>query len=359
MSRVIIVGAGVLGAAIGWRLAKAGHGVTLIDPTPGGQASPGSFAWLNASMAEDPEYNLLRHQSLEIWRSMKQADPSVPIEFAGAILWEQDHFDLNAIAASHDKLGRPTSWLDGPATAAREPAVKALPDRALFAEGDGYGDPVAITRWFLDQAQAAGATLRAGEEVREVLVHDGRVTGARTDARGIDADHVIFAAGIRLSEMLDRLKLRMAMDNQAGLLARTSAGTGAISSMLATPGVHVWQGADGGYLFGADFGGGDTIEDPHQCAAQVLKELRSVLAGTDDCEIESITVRERPMPADGRPAIGAFGPEGLYVVCTHSGMTLAPVIAEMVTREIGDGQEDPRLAPYRPGRASLAAGTAP
>ena len=70
-------------------------------------------------------------------------------------------------------------------------------------------------------------------------------------------------------------------------------------------------------------------------------------------EAERYTVRTRPMPADGRPAIGPIGPEGLYLVSTHSGMTLAPVIAEMVAKEVGSGASDPRLAPYRPGRNAL------
>ncbi len=350
--RVVIVGAGVLGAAIGWRLAGTGHAVTLVDPTPGGQASPGSFAWLNASMAEDPVYNKLRHDSLELWREMKTSDPSVPVEFAGAILWEQEHFDLDAIARSHADLGRPHEWLDGEQIAGREPAVKAPPDKAYLAAGDGYGDPVAITRWFLDQAEAEGATLRSGEEAHEVLVDEGRVTGVRTDRGDIEAAHVIFAAGVRLADLLPKVALGMAMNNQPGLLAKTSAGTGAISAMLATPGVHVWQDGDGRYLFGADFGGGAPIEDAQETAAQVLDELRDVLDGAGDCRIENITVRERPMPADGRPAIGPLGPKGLYVVCTHSGMTLAPVIGEMVASEIG-GTPDARLTPYRPDRASL------
>ena len=40
MKDIAIVGAGVLGAAIGWRLAGAGHRVTLFDPTPGGSPRP-------------------------------------------------------------------------------------------------------------------------------------------------------------------------------------------------------------------------------------------------------------------------------------------------------------------------------
>ena len=352
MADVAIAGAGVLGSAIAWRVAQAGHRVRVYDPTPGGLASPGSFAWLNASMAEDPAYNRLRHQSLELWREMKEADASVPVVFAGALLWEQDHFDLDAIAEAHTELGRPHEWLDGPATAAREPAVKTLPDRALMAAGDGYGDPVEITRWFLDRAEEAGAVLRGGEEVQEILLDQGRVQAVRTAEGEIPADHVIFAAGVRLTDLLAKLDLAMGMDNRAGLLAKTSAGDGAITAMLATPGVHVWQDRDGRYLFGADFGGGGEITDAEQTAGEVLKELQSVLTGTDRCRIENITVRERPMPADGRPAIGPLGPQGLYVVCTHSGMTLAPLIGEAVAAEIS-GTPDGRLAPYRPDRASI------
>ena len=350
--RVAIVGAGVLGAAIAWRLGQTGARVRLFDPTPGGLASPGSFAWLNASMPEDPVYNRLRHDSLELWRQMKDADPSVPIEFAGALLWEQEHFDLDSIADSHTELGRPYEWLDRETITAREPAVKQSPEKAYLAAGDGYGDPEEITGWFLEQAGAAGAEL-VEIDVDSIDVQGGRVTGLTTAGGHEPFDHVIVAAGTALPKLLAPLGVGIEMDNQPGLLARTSPGAGRISAMLAAPNVHVWQGADGSYLFGADFGGGSAIEDPREVAAAVLRELQALLKGTESCEIENITVRERPMPVDGRPAIGPLGPGGLYVVCTHSGMTLAPVIAEMVAREVGTGQDDPRLGSYRPDRDSL------
>ena len=62
------------------------------------------------------------------------------------------------------------------------------------------------------------------------------------------------------------------------------------------------------------------------------------------------------MPGDGRPAVGPLGPGGVYVVSTHSGMTLAPILADYVAREVGDGVIEPRLAPYRPDRDALTAG---
>ncbi|MEM6623728.1 MAG: FAD-dependent oxidoreductase [Pseudomonadota bacterium] len=355
MSKIVIAGAGVLGAAIGRQLALEGADVTLIDPAPGGRASPGSFAWLNASFAQDAQYNHLRHESLEIWRQMKDADPSVPVSFPGAILFEQKDFDLDAIEASQADLGRPHARLTGNDVAAREPAVTQPPGDALLMAGDGYGDPVEITGWFLDQARQAGARVIAGEAVETIRLNsDNRVVGVATASHDVPAEQVILAAGIDLADMLGKLDLHFAMDNQPGLLAKTSPGSSTTNAMLATPGVHCWQRPDRGFLIGASFGGDmRAVAAPETKAAEVLTALRQAIAGTEDCEIEDITVRVRPMPADGRPAIGPLGPDGLYVVCTHSGMTLAPVIAEMVTREIA-GTPDSRLAPYRPDRAALA-----
>jgi len=349
---IVVVGAGVVGSAIGWRLADTGQRVTLVDPTPGGLASPGSFAWLNASFADDAVYNRLRHDSLELWRRLKTADGSVPIEFAGAVLWEQEHFDLDEIARSQSVLGRPAELIDGATLAQRVPALRRMPDRALHLLGDGYGDPIEITSWFLDQAVAAGAEI-AAERIEEILVDAGAVTGVRTAARAIPASHVVVAAGIDLPSVLAMLGLDVAMANEPGLLASTSPGSVIVDTMLATPDVHLWQRDDGGFLIGADFGGGSDFDEPQANANRVLDALQSLVEGTEECSVERVTVRERPIPADGRPAIGPLGPDGLYVVSTHSGMTLAPLIAECVTREIGGNGADPRLAPYRPGRAAL------
>lgn len=352
MSDVAIVGAGVLGSAIAWRLAEAGHAVRIYDPNPGGAASSGSLAWLNASFAEDPVYNRLRHDSLRIWTQLKAEAPELPIEFDGAILWEQDHFHLPQILASQQDLGRPAEMLDRDAHLLREPHVPQPPEAALACQGDGYGEPRGITAWFQERARLSAAAVVA-EDVEAVEVTDGRVAGVRSASGSQPAEHVILAAGVKLPELTAPHGVGIAMDNRPGLLVTTSPAPPAITAMLATDGLHGWQGEDGRYLIGADFGGGEEFGDPEIFAARLVQRLGELIPSAAGRSVERITVRERPMPADGRPAIGPLGPEGLYVVSTHSGMTLAPVIAEMVTREIG-GDDDPRLDPYRPDRPTLA-----
>jgi glycine/D-amino acid oxidase-like deaminating enzyme len=57
------------------------------------------------------------------------------------------------------------------------------------------------------------------------------------------------------------------------------------------------------------------------------------------------------MPPDERPMVGARpGVDGLYVVVSHSGVTLGPLWGRIAAAEILDGALDPRLLPYRPGR---------
>jgi glycine/D-amino acid oxidase-like deaminating enzyme len=76
----------------------------------------------------------------------------------------------------------------------------------------------------------------------------------------------------------------------------------------------------------------------------------------DRASVESAAVGVRPLPADGLPAVGwVRAPGGLYVVVTHSGVTLAPLLAELVTREV-HGSTEPLLAPFRPDRFLAPAG---
>jgi glycine/D-amino acid oxidase-like deaminating enzyme len=59
----------------------------------------------------------------------------------------------------------------------------------------------------------------------------------------------------------------------------------------------------------------------------------------------------RSLPSDGHPIAGwAPGIDGLYVAVTHSGITLAPILARHMAAEILDGDEVGALAAYRPGR---------
>ena len=64
--------------------------------------------------------------------------------------------------------------------------------------------------------------------------------------------------------------------------------------------------------------------------------------------VEAARLGVRPMPLDGYPLVGPH-PEldGFYIVVTHSGITLGPVLGPMVAAEVTTGWPEPQLAPYR------------
>ena len=59
--------------------------------------------------------------------------------------------------------------------------------------------------------------------------------------------------------------------------------------------------------------------------------------------------RVRPMPLDGYPAVGRLD-NGAYVAVMHSGVTLGPLVGELVAREIAEEVDTDMLKPFRPGR---------
>jgi glycine/D-amino acid oxidase-like deaminating enzyme len=81
--------------------------------------------------------------------------------------------------------------------------------------------------------------------------------------------------------------------------------------------------------------------------AGLLARARTLIPGLS-ADIAGVRRCVRPLPVDGYPLVGPQLP-GLYTVVTHSGITLAPHLAELVGREV-HGRPAEELAPYRPDR---------
>ena len=70
---VTVVGAGIVGAAIAYSLAKRGVAVTVVDKgRPGGGATSHSFAWINATAKHPVAYHNFNRRSLDLWDRFAQ-----------------------------------------------------------------------------------------------------------------------------------------------------------------------------------------------------------------------------------------------------------------------------------------------
>ena len=87
--KVIVVGAGIIGASIAWHLAREGAEVVVVDGgQPGGVATPKSWAWINASWGHPEDYVRLRMRSMEEWHRFAAEVPGLDVNWCGGLVWD-------------------------------------------------------------------------------------------------------------------------------------------------------------------------------------------------------------------------------------------------------------------------------
>lgn len=350
----LIVGAGIVGACIGYRLAKAGIAVTIADRTgPHAGASGRSWAWLNAVAAADRAYFELRKAGLGAWHDLEQdLAGRLRIDWSGALLWDPDLFDtVNDAGPRHADWGYGVSTVDADVAAHIEPLLAAPPTKALFSKEDGLIDGAEATRAVLDAAVEAGADLVFGA-VAEGLIRDGaRIGGLVTDTGPLHADVTVIAAGTGTPALLGEAGFDLPMAPRKGLLVTTHPVEARMKTALWTDTVHIKQLADGALVIGENAHADGALDDPSALAADMVARVEALMPSLAPLRIAKRTVAARPIPGDGFPVIGPVpGSQGLYVATMHSGMTLGAVTGVLLADEIVHGRISPLLAPYRPER---------
>ncbi|MEV5890937.1 FAD-dependent oxidoreductase [Nonomuraea fuscirosea] len=210
----VIVGGGVVGLSVAWRLARAGRQVTVVDPAPGRGASYAAAGMLApVSEVTYTEAPLLRLgvASLRRWPAFAAeltedaglaspgsgvsagpagdgaagGDPlALDLRSEGTLdvaFGADDLAALDELAAFMDKLGLPVERLTGRECRRLEPMLAPSVRGGLLAPGDAWVDPRRVTAALLAALERRGAeVVRA--RVTELLREGGRVTGVRLAA---------------------------------------------------------------------------------------------------------------------------------------------------------------------------------
>lgn len=376
MRRILIIGAGIIGATLADRLAGAGADVTLLDARPPGTAtSATSLAWLNANQKLPRHYHDTSVRAMHEWRELTdglgQPDWYVP---TGGLSWAETDRDRHALAERLDRLrdwGYPAVELTPRQAAELEPALR-VPDTALAAffpaEGYVHGGPAVDA--LVARARAAGARIvdTGGDVVVEA--GDGGVTAVRLpDGGRLDADAYVCCAGWRTGRLLEPLGVAVpivppdAPGSDAPCVVTRTAGHGTaspVSRVVHPPDLSLRPALGGGLQLEA----GDlndlvdvhtTQQDLDRHGETLLRRAEQVIPGLVTAggrPVESVRCI-RPLPVDGHPLTGWLPAlPNTYLVVSHSGMTLAPLLARHAATEILDGADHAELAAYRPTRFS-------
>jgi len=217
------------------------------------------------------------------------------------------------------------------------------------------------------QTSSLGAQILEGRTALSLELGDsGEILGVETSAGTIAAHNVLLAAGPDSAEELARLTgfdgfaTRFPVRRSPGLLLTTPdlSPRHLLRRVVywdETPDLHVLPHFSGGLRMGAEDTDGMVAENDDEAARRaggekLLQRARERIAGfpedlgVDDCHLG---LGVRAMPEDGRSIADALpGAEGLYVVATHSGITLAPILGRLMAEFIDSGERPELLTPY-------------
>ncbi len=343
---ILIIGAGIIGSSLAYRLGQAGCAVTLLDPsTTGGTASSASFGWVNATYENPKPYYTLRRYAMDAWDRVKPDLPDLPYQQNGTLYADFYGIPLETLHTEHTPWGYPFEWLTSEQISAVEPRLTHIPDRALFCAIEAQVLPDGAARVFRDHAPN---TKHIQSTADALITKDGAVLGANTPDGPLYADVTVLAAGAHSQSLAKTADVHVPLDTPAGLLIHTKPTEPLISHTILTDGLHMQQRPDGTITAGGDFGGGSINDDPIAGSKELFARLQNAL-NSNTLEFSHHTLGLRPTPKDGMPIVGS-PTKGLYVTVMHSGATLAPGIAELATAEITAGHRDALLNTFHPNR---------
>jgi glycine/D-amino acid oxidase-like deaminating enzyme len=363
--RCVVVGAGILGAAVAARLAAAGLRVTLLDQDqPGRATSRWSFAWINSNDKGPRPYHDLNHAGIRAWAEL------APDLDGDAWYRPVGHVELATAGTAAEleaRVERLTGWgyparLADPAEAtALEPALRVPPDAtAAFFPGEGYLLTEPLIARLVARAKNHGARVLTGEPGRVTGLEPGTAPRARTAAGAVlEADEVVCCAG-RWTPALAEVPL-IPWENKdstaPGLVVRVGpVASPGLVRLVHTPELSLRPHPGG--LLHLEAEDAATAVDLHtpepelrRWAGELLRRARRTVHGLDDARGVELKVCARPLPVDGQSIVGRLpGAPGIYVAVTHSGVTLAAHLAGLITADLTTGTPPGSLIPYTPAR---------
>jgi glycine/D-amino acid oxidase-like deaminating enzyme len=370
--RVVVVGAGIIGASIAYHLAKAGAQVTIIDKSgPASHASRGTFAWINATWAKQPRnYHRFNQSSVSSWHEWQQ-NLGIPVKWGGSLEWfdsDDRQRKLAAHISEQISWGEPARIVPAEELLALEPQVDfAGTPSAAFSPNDGAVDPVLATQMLLKAAQQYGVKVKFPCTLEGIRFSDNRVSGVDTSQGKLSADYVVLATGAE--PMIGQLfaGLPIPQRTRPGIIGITKPLAPLLNRIVVAPGIHMHQRDDGRIVLGeqsdAPLGHSDdnrlasrpnnfphpTIAAEH--ASRMLAIAIKYLPAIEGAEMEHMYIGWRPLPLDGHPVIGSSPVHpNVYLAIMHSGVSLAPLVGQLTAQELLNDTRLELLAEYRPER---------
>jgi glycine oxidase len=337
--KVVIIGAGVAGLSIGWRLRQAGAEVTVLERAqPGGGATWASAGMIAATAEIETEgaMSRLARRSAELWPDFaheieESSGMGVGYRTDGTLIVATNALEADALA-KRALNAKDVRFLSADEAHSLEPQLASSAAGALFAPYEAQVDNRALGPALATALQCAGGKLASNEAVVRIEVENGRAAAARTPFNLHRADAFVLAAGAWSSRIeglpaeatppVDPVKGEMiALHTEAHMLP---------SHMIWANDVYMLPRHDR-LLIGATLAreGFDT-RTTKAAADWLFRQAEATMPALSQWQIVEQWAGLRPGSPDDLPLIGPSALEGLFVASGQfrNGILFAPAIAQ-------------------------------
>jgi len=365
---VAVVGLGIVGASAAYAAARRGARVLALDAgVAGAGTSATSFAWLNAVRKEPETYHRLNADGMAAHVALaRELGGDAGHHDGGSLEWAQPGARADELRERVARLaarGYPATWIDRREAARMERALVLADDleHIAFYAADAWLDAPRLIRTLLRAAVQLGATVRERARVDAMRARGRRVETLIVDGERLAASAVLICVGPSTETFLAPLGVHLPVGRVLGLLALTSPPAGPpLQRVVHAPGIHLRPDPSGGLLLGAEdldpLAAADESPRSLDALAERLRErVARVVPAAGATKIIDRRIGVRPMPADGHTIAGRIPSfDNAWVIATHSGVTLGPLLGRYIADEIGGSPAHAALAAFRPERFARA-----
>lgn len=342
--KVVVIGAGVAGLGIGWKLAQSGASVTVLERAQVGNGATTASAGMIAAAAElgqaDTPETAFARRANELWPAFaedlqKQTGVDIGYRKSGSLLVRMK----SDTGEGHHALSGVSEKLDAAKARTLEPMLSDEIAGALFAPEEAQVDSQALCRALAVAFVRAGGKVLSNETAIRFEWDGKRVVGIATPFTTHYADAFVLAAGAwssRLEGLPPQAVPPVTPVKGEIVVLAPPAGAASPEHVIWGNGVYLTP-RRGRLLVGAtmELAGFDTSLS--QAALRWLYQqstgLMPQLAGW---RLTEHWAGLRPGSPDGMPILGETCVPGLYVASGQyrNGILFAPAVAEVLSRVV-------------------------
>jgi len=357
--RIAVIGLGVLGAGAARALARGGARVTVFErAAPGAGTTSTSYGWINAHRKAPRSYHELNVAGMAEHAALWEPGCDWYVR-SGLLEWASDEAGNARLAANIAQLrdyGYPVEQITRARAAELAPDLLIPPAATdpTWYPTEGYALPMALLARLWGEARDHGAELRCPATVTAI---EPLRTGARVHSVGNEPEHfdmVVLAVGRWTGQLTEQIEPTIPMVGaedpaSPGLLAYTGPLAARVPFPVIAPELN-FRPDGGGRLLLAALDLNAYAEPGESFTVEVLRRLRTLLRGGEFARIERVDLGLRSIPADGHTVAGTDSSGQIYILATHSGVTLGPLLGRLAAQEILREQLAPELRDFRPRR---------